>query len=594
VNPDFGQVESDPSVVNLTATETFFPERRPFFLEGANLFAFNIGDDNSGEGLFYSRRIGRAPQRRAYPGAHFVDVADAARILGAAKLTGRTANGWSLGVFNAVTGGVEARLATADGVLVAPAEPLTNYAAGRLTRDYRRGLSSVGLMFTTTHRDLDDASLSFLRSSAYGWGVNGRHRFGGNNRFEASAQLGGSSIFGDTLALQLAQRSALRYYNRPDATHLEYDPLRTSMHGLTGQAAIGTAGGSRFSGVFGGAFRTPGFEVNDIGFQNNADQRFVFASFNLNGFQPGPLFQRWSVGVNPNAGWDFGGTELWSQVNGWGNAQLRNFWSVNYFLNHSFEAMSVGALRGGPAIVRPGLNRANLSVTSDRRKRLFVNAGGSGAREHGTGAMQRNVSASASARPTSQLELTVGGQYARNLPAWQYVESTAARDANGAPLGHREYIFAAMDQTTTSLTTRLNYTHSPTLSFQFYAQPFISAGRFDSFRRVADPRARDFDARFETFDAAAVTRTGQAYRIATGPGEHVRFGVPDFNVRQLRSNAVVRWEYRPGSTLFIVWGQQRDGRDADGSFELGRDFDRLIGAPGTNVLLLKLSYWLDS
>lgn len=594
INPDFGQVEADPSVVNLSAFETFFSEQRPFFLEGASLFTFNVGDGGAGEQLFYSRRIGRRPQRSWFDGADHTELPEATTILGAAKLTGRTAGGWSIGVFDAVTQHEEARLLRNDGIERESAEPLTNYAVARVNRDMRRGLSTMGAMFTATHRDLEDDAFSFLRTAAYTWGLNGRHRFGPGNNLTVQGFLSGSSIYGDTVAIQQAQRSSARYYQRPDADHVEYDPSRTSLHGLGGQLYLGKMGG-KLTGGFGGRFRTPGYEINDVGFQNNADQAFVFGEFNYNEFNPGRIFRNWNLGMNPSSGYDFGGTRLWTQVNLWGGGNFHNFWNVNFFANQRWDAWSTGALRGGPAIVSPGSNNWNFNINSDRRKSISFNLGTGGWIEHGTDAKQLNFWGGLYLRPSSRLDVSLSPSYNHRQPTWQYVASPSVRDAAGNAQDQREYVFAALDQKTTALTARISYTASPTLSFQFYAQPFISAGDYRTYRRVQDPQAERFGDRFQDFAAEDVSlhENGAVVRTAMSEGEYLQFGNPNFNVRQLRSNAVVRWQYRPGSTLFLVWSSGRGSQTRDGTLDMGRDIDRLFGDAGTNVLLVKMNYWLN-
>jgi hypothetical protein len=586
INPDFGQVEADPSVVNLSAFESFFPERRPFFLEGSSLFTFGIGDDNSGEGLFYSRRVGRAPQRGVR--ADHLDMPEAARILGAGKLTGRV-GGWSVGFFNAVTRAEQADVYRGGEIETLPVEPMTNYAVGRVNRDFRDGATTLGMLFTTTNRRIDDDAFNFLRTSAYSAGVTGQHRFGPGNRYQFSGFLAGSAIAGDSLSIRLAQLAPQRYYQRPDAGHVDFDPLRTSLHGVTGNASVGKIGGGNWSGGIGTQFRTPGFEVNDVGFQQNADQRFVYGWFNYNRFQPGPVFRNWNIGLNPNAGWDFGGTRLWSQVNVWGNATFANFWSANFFVNNRWAATSTGALRGGPALHSPGGNNFNLNINSDRRKPVFAGFNVNGYRERGTETFRSAANASVTARPSARLELSLSPGINWNDAAWQYV-TTAPTSVSGA----REYIFAELDQTTLSVTTRLSYTFTRDLSFQFYAQPFISAGDYGSFMRVAAPRASDFDTRFQRFSDAEISRNPDNRRYTAIIGdESVSFVDPDFNVQSMRSNAVVRWEYRPGSTLFVVWSHGRSDRATQGTFDFRQNLDDLWRIQGTNVLMVKLNYWLN-
>jgi hypothetical protein len=587
INPDFGQVEADPSVVNLSAFETFYPERRPFFLEGSSLFTFGIGDDNSGEGLFYSRRIGRAPQRNGLDADH-VDMPETARILGAGKLTGRVGD-WSVGFFNAVTQAAHADVFRDGAIATVPVEPLANYSVGRINRDFRNGASTLGMLFTTANRRIDDEAFNFLRSSAYSAGINGQHRFGPGNRYRVTGYLAGSAIHGDTMALRVAQRAPQRYYQRPDAAHVDFDPTRTSLYGLTGDASIGKTGGGNWNGGVGAQFRTPGFEVNDVGFQQNADQRFVYSWFNYHSFEPGRVFRNWSAGFNPNSGWDFGGTRLWTQVNTWGNATFANFWSANFFANNRWHAMSTGALRGGPAIYSPGGNNFNLNINSDRRKPVYASVNVNGYREHGTGTLRHGVNAGLNARPSARLDVAVHPGLSWNDHRWQYVAAPLS-----AQTQQREYIFAQLDQTTLSITARANYTFTRDLSLQLYAQPFISAGSYSSFRRVAQPRAAAFAERFHTFSDADVSRDDANRRYTAIVGNDVvSFQDPDFSVRSLRSNAVLRWEYHPGSTLFIVWSHGRHGRDGDGTFDVRQGLDEMRALQGTNVLMLKLNYWLN-
>jgi hypothetical protein len=586
INPDFGQVEADPSVVNLSAFETFYPERRPFFLEGASLFSFNIGDDNSGEGLFYSRRVGRAPQRRL--SADHIDMPESARILGAGKLTGRIGE-WSVGAFNTVTQAEHAEYFRDGEIASAPVEPLTNYAVARVNRDFRGGGSTLGLMMTSMNRRNDGDAFDFLRTSAYSAGLRGSHRFGPGNRYAIGGYLAGSSIHGDTLAIQLAQRAPQRFFQRPDADHVDYVTDRTSMQGLAGSIGLDKIGGGNWRGGVGTVFRTPGFEVNDVGFQQNADQRFVYAWFNYSRFQPGRIFRNYAVGINPNSGWDFGGTRLWSQVNVWGNANFANFWHANFFVNNRWHAMSTGALRGGPALYAPGGNNFNLSINTDRRRAISFSASTNGYREKETGVLRYGFGGGITARPSPQFDLSLQPNVFFNSHDWQYVTSPLTVGSN-----RREYIFAHLDQTTVSLTARANYTFSPNLSFQLYAQPFLSAGEYTDFRRVAAPRARAFDERFHTFADTEITYDidGRRYTADVGDDD-VRFDNPDFNVRSLRSNAVLRWEYRPGSTLFVVWSHGRSDRARQGNFDLRRGLDDLWSLEGTNVVMVKLNYWLN-
>jgi hypothetical protein len=602
VNPDFGQVEADPSVVNLSAFESFFPEKRPFFTEGSNIFGFGIGtDDGSGETLFYSRRIGRAPQRFVRPAGGWADVPDATTILGAAKLSGRTAGGWTIGFLDAVTAEEEARLATpGEPQWSEPIEPRTNYSVVSVSRDFDEGRSTLGLLGTAVVRDLSDPGFEFLRTSAWSLGLNGRHRFL-DDTWEASGYVAGSHIRGNETAIAAVQRAPGHYYQRPDADYLEFDETRTSLTGAIAHLWVNRIGGEgHWRGGFGGHLRTPGLEVNDIGFQSGADQILGFANLRYHQFEPLGLFRSFSMGVNPSLGWTFGGERMWTQIGSNFNWELKSFWSGGYWIARRFAVTAPGALRGGPSVRRNGNWFYNLWLDTDQRKRVTGSLMVNGSREDGTGAWHANVTTTASIRPSPRLTLSVGPHLGRTVNTWQYVGQPATVD------GDARYIVGRLDQTTVALNTRLNFTISPALSFELYAQPFISGGDYGAFRTLGDADATGFDARFPGLDDTAIAYDPAARRYAAdtdGDGRtDVSFDDPDFNFRQMRGNAVLRWEYSPGSTLFLVWSQSRTAfhqGPRDTSFELGRDIDRLFNGddafptPVTNVLLIKLSYWIN-
>ncbi len=592
VNPDFGQVEADPSVVNLSAYETFFPEKRPFFVEGADIFRFGIGfgDGSMGnEQLFYSRRIGRSPQGPVPDSAAFSSMPSSTTILGAAKLSGKTASGWSVGVLDAVTGQENARTAGPQGGRLGriPVEPLTNYGVARLIRTSSDGQSAVGGVFTATNRRLDDPSLDFLRSAAYSGGANVRHRWGGGN-YEVTGWLLGSEVLGSDSAIAQTQRSSTHYYQRPDAGYLHYDPTRTSLAGWAADLSVARTGGGHWSGGFIGNVRSPGFEVNDLGYQQNADLVISGLYGSYSEYRPGPLLRDWRVNASAFGGWNFGGDPLDRELNVNGHFTLLSNWGGGLGVNRNMARIETGALRGGPSIQAPGRTSLNAWVYSDDRNPVSVSLSGWLNREDGTGGRSGGLSPNISVRPSGNVQLSLGPSIDWNRDAWQYV-------AEADTPGGARYVFGSLRQTTVSLTTRLNYTFSPTLSLQLYAQPFVSAGRYSRFRQIVDPRAAAFSDRFHTYAPSEIHYDPGAESYTVDPGAGARafsFDQPDFGVRELRSNAVLRWEYRPGSTLFIVWSQGRSIDDSDGSFRFSHDARALFSAPGTNVLLVKFSYWL--
>ncbi|HSJ06016.1 MAG TPA: DUF5916 domain-containing protein [Longimicrobiales bacterium] len=589
LNPDFGQVEADPSVVNLSAFETFLPEKRPFFVEGANIFNFGVGvgdGDLGNESLFYSRRIGRAPQGSVPDDATYDDAPVATRILGAAKLSGRTPGGWSVGALNATTASAHARYVIGDGTRdETMVEPLTNYAVARLLRDYDQGRGSVGVIATATNRQLD-GEMTYLRSAAYTGGMNAYRRIGD---FEFTGWVVGSHVRGDTAAIARTQRSAARYYQRPDADHVTYDPTRTSLDGWAAAAEVMKMGGGhwRFASMLN--VRSPGFEPNDLGYMQNADQALQVAYVGYNQFKPSTHFRRWSVNVNQWASWNFGGDRTWLGGNMNANVMLHSFWGGGGGINREMARYDVAALRGGPALAMPGSWNGWAEIYTDSRKPVRGRLNLNGWREDGTAGRSWRVSPGLTVRATSQAELSLTPAYGQATRASQYVRTRTAD-------GESVYVLSRLEQTSTSVTARLNYTASPTLSFQVYAQPFISAGRYSDFMEVASPRARTFDGRFTRYAPAQVAYDADdnVYRIdRNGDGTpDYSFGNPDFNFKQMRSNAVMRWEYRPGSTLFLVWSHGRTAEDGNGDFRFGRDVSDLWSTAGSNTLLVKVSYWL--
>ncbi len=603
LNPDFGQVEADPSQVNLGAFESFFSERRPFFVEGADIFNFGIGlGDDNGERLFYSRRVGRQPRGRVPNDAEFVDYPEVTTILGAAKLTGRTPSGWSVGLLNAVTGEEKASFVTAADTLSGfPAdrvtvEPLTNYTVARAIRSFRDGRSALGAITTATLRRLSDTGLEYLPSAAVTGGVDARHRFAGGD-WEASGYLLSSYVRGDTVAIQRLQRGPTHRFQRGafDAEHIAFDPLRTTLGGTAASIGINKIAGGSWRGGFFGNLRSPEFEANDLGFQREADQALAVTYARYERYEPQGIFQNWNVGTNLFGGGTTGGERTVTGINVNGSAQFTNLWRGFGGAEYNLDAVSVSALRGGPAIYDPARYNVYVGGRTDRRSAvsysLFTNWGA----ERGTGAGRFYIKPEIEWRPSGQLSLSLEPSFSQNRDTWQYV---ATRAVGERPL----YLFGNLDQRTVAVQTRLSYTFTPELTLQLYAQPFVSAGSFDRFREVVDPRAPAFGDRFRTFAPGEIRLCDGVYEVGFGEGPcgdagaASTFADPEFNIKQFRSNAVLRWEYRPGSTLFLVWSQGREQFVNDGSFGLTRDFGRLFDsafAPSTNVLLLKINYWLD-
>jgi hypothetical protein len=590
LNPDFGQVEADPSDVNLSAFETFFEERRPFFVEGADIYRFGLGvGDGDDETLFYSRRIGRTPQGEADDRGGWVETPDRTSIFGAAKLSGRTAGGWSIGALDAVTDEETANVVAGDGERMTDVvEPRASYSVLRILKDIREGATRFGAVVTGTHRQIDGTGLEdLLRSSAYSGGLDLTHRFA-DDSWRVSGKLLGSRIEGSPEAMVRAQRSSARFFQRPDSGQ-DVDSTATSMSGWSWVGEIAKESGGPWRAAAFSMVRSPGFEVNDLGFMRETDMigYGAFAGYRL--LQPNRLFRRGGINVNYSSFDNFDGLLVARGGNVNGNASLQNFWFVYGGLARDFDNWKTDALRGGPAIREPGDWSGWYGFESDDRRRLQLTLDGEWSAEDDTDGRELSWSLGAEWQASEGTSIRLAPFFETRRDAWQYV--TTEEDDPVTP----RYVFADIRQRTFGLTTRVDYTLTPTLSVQLYAQPFVSAGNYTGFKRVADPTAEAPDDRFRTFGADGIALDGDEYHVDEDLDGVVDFSFdrPDFNFREFRSNLVARWEYRQGSTIFFVWSQNRDSMAGDPSFRLGNDLGDLFHADAHDVFLVKVNGWLN-
>ena len=591
VNPDFGQVEADPSVVNLSAFETFFSEKRPFFLEGANIFNFGIGGSHF-EQLFYSRRIGRAPQGSADARGGFVDYPVNTTILAAGKLSGKTADGWSVGVLDAVTAEEKATVVDVGGVRHSDiVEPLTNYGVARLQKDFNDGRSALGGVVTTVNRRLP-VTLQYLRSSAYAGGVDGRHRFW-NGNWEVTGQLLASRVAGSEEAIANTQTSSARYFQRPDAEHLDFDPTRRSLTGTSGALRFGKIGGGHWRGSVLTSWVSPGFEANDLGFLRRADVWRSSLWIGYREFEPGKIFRRYNINLNAWYWNTFGGerTAIGGNING--SVTLLSYWGAFGNINREFSAITTQTLRGGPSMVYPSAWNWSAGFFSDSRKKVVLEAGTwrwFDQERSRAGGLFSYVNF----KPLTNFRLSLGPEYNWMHDDWQFVDAQEA-------LGEPRYLMGVLDQKTIAVTARLEWTFTPDLSLQLYAQPFVSAGEYSPFSQVVAPHAAEYEDRFDRFGPDRIS-----YQASSRPDEpgtyHVdlnadgtndlSFADPNFSVKELRSTLVLRWEYLSGSTLFFVWSMNRSLFEYTGSFDPLNDFAALRDIAGHNIFSVKINYYL--
>ena len=607
-NPDFGQVEQDPAFVNLSAFEQFLQERRPFFVEGGDLFQFG------GAQLFYSRRIGRSPQGSAPVDTanhtYFYDIPENSTILGAGKLTGRSGP-WTLGVLEAVTGREFATVRDSTTGLTSQheIEPLTNSLVARARRDMRGGATQVGVIATAVNRDLRDPDLLFLRRSAYAAGVDFTHRFG-RNAWRLAGSLAYARVAGDTLAIQRTQLSSAHYYQRPDADHVQYDSSRTALDGAAGTLSFGRIRGA-WTWTARGSFTTPGFEVNDLGFQGRADNANASLNVERRWTRPGRVFRQASVGFDLSGGWNFGGVRTNAFVGTYGSGQFNNYLSVDYSVGvNPIASLNDNLTRGGPlGYSAPGASWF-LGINTDYRKpwQVFL---GVNYFSNEIGANYAGLFGSVSVRPTSAVRIEVGPSISTGRTVQQYV-TTSADTLASATYG-ASYVFGEIQQHDLDLTTRLDVTFTPNLSLQLFAQPFAADGAYTNLKELRTPREYDyrvfgrddgstltpfcFDDAGTAVTCGAPSAPAPAYYEADpdGPGPRpvITFGNPDYTVRSLRGTAVLRWEYRPGSTVFLVWSTDCGFFSSRPQFQPFQDVRRLCTGRSSNTFAVKFNYWLS-
>lgn len=609
VNPDFGQVEVDPAVVNLSAFETFFQEKRPFFVEGSSYFGFGglncfFCSNVSSLSMFYTRRIGRSPEisAGAYDSVYHAKVPDNTTILGAAKLTGRTATGWSVGVLDAVTDRARATIQRLDGVRTsATVEPFTNYFVGRLAKDLRGGATVIRAMATSVSRNLDNQLLADRlpsRSESFGLSTDMWFR---NRDFHLMAQVAGTNVSGDTAAILRLQQSSARYFQRPDRANGSngvlsdrYDPSLTSLRGLGAYARFARDQGNLLWEVSTN-LRTPGFENNDIAFLSRADFWWMSANVHRMWTTPTNWYRQVFFIVGGQQQYNFDGDLTDRQGQVWGQIVLRNYWNVSGFWIHRPSVLDDGLARGGPVLRRPALNFWEANLSTDSRKTVVVSGNGSYDRSS-DGKPDWSAGVTLQLRPASNITLSLGPSFNHGETSYQYV--TAVADPTATVFDGTRYVFADLNQDAVSMDTRFNVTFTPNLTFELFVQPLIASGSYSRYKEFTAPRGLGKTVYgTDAGTVAVVPRSGRPDSIAIdpdggGPAQVFSLSDPSFVFRALRGNAVLRWEYRPGSTLFLVWTRSSESALSRGTIDFGPDTRALFRGPAQNIFLLKMNFWL--
>ena len=597
VNPDFGQVEADPSQVNLTAFETFFQERRPFFIEGASILDLPVAPAITGgyftrDNLFYSRRIGKRPSQ-------WPDVADGeyfqrpefTRIKGAFKLSGTTSRGLSVGLLGSLTAEERANITGPEGGRRQTVEPAAGYFVGRLQQDSGDGNTQLGAVLTSVQRRLGGTGIDDLPAQAYSGGVD-FHHFLSDRDYQVDLRLMGSHLNGSAAAIDLQQTSSRRYYQRPDNDHVTYDPTRTSLSGHGGSLLLRRTSNSRFVGQTGFAWRSPGFELNDVGYLRSADgiNQFTWAGYRWR--NPFLVFRSVSINGNQWLNWDYGGNFLSAAANTNWWLHFKNNYRLGGGLTYTGEHISNHELRGGPSSRWPAELEVNFWLNSDSRRTVYYGCGGYLSQKDDGGGLYREVWLDLTLRPSNALRVSLSPSYSTNYSDMQYVYLKSNN------LGEDRYLFGVLAQQTARLTCRVDLCLTPDLTVQYYAQPFMSTGRYSQFKRIINPRADAYRDRSQQFtdDQIAFVAEDNLYEVdETGDGSvDYDFTNPDFDFLEFNSNLVVRWEYHPGSLVFLVWSQARGAYDLlPNGFAVDSHLQDVFATHPQNVFLVKFSRWFS-
>jgi hypothetical protein len=596
VNPDFGQVEVDPAVINLSAYETYYQEKRPFFIEGSNTFdefgrggsAMNANINWPQPSLFYSRRIGRAPQGYVTQDG-YVNFPDRSTILGAFKLTGKVATGWNLAFINALTAREYAEIDSSGERFQEEVEPFSYYGVLRAQKEFKEGHQGIGFLATSVIRDLRNDNLSgMLNQRAFSLAVDGWSYLDKNRNWVFGGWFGGTLVEGSREDILNLQLSSLHYFQRPDATQVKVDENATSLSGWGGRLALGRQKGRFLLSAALGVL-SPGFDPNDIGFQFGASD--IINMHLLLAYRwphPGKVFRNIMIYAGPFRNYDFGGNKNWDGVLAAAEGQFLNYWGFETMLAYNPETISKNLTRGGPLALIPSGYQIDLGINSDSRKPIVLSAYQSFYKRP-TESSQWNAGVNLRWKPRSNISFSFGPSYYIEDAYLQWVkrvDDSLMTETYGV-----RYVFGSICQRTLSAEVRLNWTFTPKLSLQLYLQPFLAVGKYDEFKELARPKKFEYNIYGQ--GNSTITFSDDIYTVdpdGSGPAPEFSIYNPDFNYKSFRGTTVLRWEYLPGSTLYFVWTQNRADYAHPGDLKLGRDLGDLFTASGDNILLVKISY----
>lgn len=583
VNPDFGQVEADPAVLNLTSYEVFNEEKRPFFLEGNTVLDYSIGSDM----LYYSRRIGHEPSLysdvlNGLDDNQKVDMVENMPILSALKLTGKTKKGLSLGIVQSMTGKETATIYSPGSKRDTVVEPFTNYTVGRIKQDFNHGNTVLGGMITSTMRSIKDPQLNFLPQSSSVGGLDFEHNWK-NRKYFVDFKGFVSDIKGDKEAISNLQLSSVHYFQRPDASHVEYDPDCTSLQGWGGYFSGGKRSG-RFRAVGTVNWRSPGLDFNDLGYLYQADLIQQIADFTYKVNKPVSILRSYYIQFTQQHEWSFGNENTLDRLNLHGFVHLKNLWMMHLNLRRNFNIFDTRELRGGPMLYKGAYNTIQYTLQSNSVLKFFAMVGPLFAWSSDNSYKGSSYQFQFQWQINNRFSIVSKTVLSKNTDENKYVARLADADKK------LHYLAGAINRNTISSILRIEYYLSPEISVQYYGNPYVSVGNYSDFREVAQSSARSFNQRYNPLQ---ITQKLNGRVFVTNGSSLYNIKNPDFNYQEFRSNLVGRWEFRPGSTLYLVWTNTRSAYSEQLGQAVWKSFGNIWNVKSENVFMIKLSYWFS-
>lgn len=581
INPDFGQVEADPSDVNLSAFETYFSEKRPFFIENKNITSVNLSWRS--EDLFYSRRLGRSPQYEPeYADNEFLKMPSNTKILGAVKISGKSQDGWSVGIIETLANREYAQIINTDGDLRRESvEPLTNYFLARVQKDFNKGETMIGGIITSTYRDIENENMLFLNKTANTGGLDFQ-QYLLDKKYSFSGKIIASHITGTTDAMIYQQTAPQRYFQRPDAEYVELDSNLTSMTGTFANIEFRKNGIKGFRYTLSFTYRSPSFELNDMGYLRNADNLMEMFWVGYGISESKGIFRELNANFTQWSGWDGGLKHQFLGTNIGFSAQFKNMWHLWSHFEYNHSGLSPDLLRGGSSFKTPSSYSVSSGLSSNQTKKLTASFNGSIVRSKYSYSDNSRIGISFSYRPIDRLSLSFNTGYNKSTQKIQYIEHYE--------IDKNYFILSSIEQNTVDFTFRFDFNITPDLTIQYYGAPFVSAASYYDFKDILDPLANNFDDRYLMYNSAQFNTTDYSFDFDQNGEVDYELGNPNFNFQQFRSNLVLRWEYIPGSVLFLVWSHEQTDVLETGEFDFVNDFTNLFKVTPADKIIIKFQY----